>query len=175
MRHAALWAVLLLVAGACGGEDDRRRAGSGDLPLGGGMSLRFSIDPDPPRAGRPVTWSLTVRNEGVEAVTLTFSSGKSGDVILRPGSSGTPRAPGSSGTPRAPGGKTGSTEAYRWSRGRFFTEAVRREVVRPNRDKVYRLDEPKLPVEPGRYELVASLAAEPAPEPVRRTINVAPG
>ena len=157
MRATALWAALLLLAAACGQEDGGRRAGgSGESPLGGGMSLRFHIEPDPPQTGKPVTWVLEVRNEGVEAVTLTFSSGKSGDVTLR-------RA--------GKDGKEGKA-VYRWSSGRFFTEAVRHEVVRPNRDKVYRLDEPKLAVEPGQYEVVASLASEPAPEPVRRAMSV---
>lgn len=139
-------AVLVVVAAAtaCGGGtvvNERR-------PAGPSLEVRFS--PDPLRAGKPVVFSLKVTNATDEAVTLTFSSGQSGDVVLlRDGD-----------------------EAYRWSAERLFTEAIRKEPLGPGERRVYRLEEPALAVEPGDYELVASLAAEPAPKPVRRAVTV---
>lgn len=137
-----LLAVMVLLAGCGSGPS------AGSEP--DGLSLEVSFDPEPPRQGQPVTWSLEVRNHGQEPVTLTFSSGQSGDVVLG----------------------RGGRERYRWSAERFFTEAVRKERLEPGQRKVYRLEEPELRVDPGGYELVASLASEPAPAPVRRQVTV---
>lgn len=140
--------VAVTLLGACG----RDRAGSGDdeAHSGGGLDLGVTSDPDPPRSGEPVVWDLRVRNGGDEPATLTFSSGKDGDVVLR----------------------RGGEEVYRWSAGRLFTQAVRKEVIGPGEERTYRLEEAALPVEPGAYELVATLAAEPAPGPVRQRVDV---
>ena len=63
-------------------------------------------------------------------------------------------------------------ERYRWSAGRFFTEAVRRVKLPANAEQEFRLDDPGLAVEPGSYDLVATLASDPAPDPIRRKIQV---
>ena len=145
--------VLCVVLTACGSESGNVRDRSSDSPLGGGIGLRLTVSPERPVSAQPVTWLLTLTNEGVEAVDLTFASGKSGDVVLR----------------------RDGKEAHRWSDGRFFTEAVRHVRVPPNQAKEYRLQDPGLAVKAGRYDLIATLASEPAPDPVRRSIEVFAG
>ncbi len=139
--------------GACGrggGEDRARPDDESETPVGGGLGLEVDSEPDPPRSGQAVDWLITVRNDGAEAVTLTFSSGRPGDVVLT----------------------RDGAEVYRWSADRFFTEAVRHERLKPNEEKVYRLDEKALDVPPGEYELTATLASEPAPDARRRTVTI---
>ncbi|MGH9000474.1 MAG: BsuPI-related putative proteinase inhibitor, partial [Acidimicrobiia bacterium] len=132
-------------------EEGGARADERDVPLGGGLSFDLSFEPDPLRSGQPATWTLTLGNAGVEAVTLTFASSQEGDVVLR----------------RRSGG-----EAYRWSGAKFFAEAIRRVRLRPNEEKVYTLEEKALDVDPGAYELTATIEAVPAPEPIRRQVEV---
>ena len=148
VRAPALLAVMVLVAAGCGDGGEQE---PGAPPSGGGLTLGVAFDPDPPEAGKPVTWSLTVGNGGAEAVTLTFSSGKRGDVVLE---------------------GEGGGEAYRWSDGRFFTEALSRQELGPGQEVVYRLEEPSLSVEPGDYTLVATLAAEPEVGPDRQRVQI---
>ena len=151
MRAAALLVILALVAGGCGADGGEQEGNQAGEPGGGGLTLSVAFDPDPPQAGKPVSWSLTVRNEGGEEVTLTFPSGKRGDVVLE--------------------GER-DEEVYRWSEGRFFTEAVSRERLRPDQEVVYRLEEPSLSLEPGDYDLVATLAAEPELGPARQRVHI---
>lgn len=148
MRAVALFVLLALVAGACGDDGGGEEGGGSG---GGGLGFAVAFEPDPPLAGKPVIWSLTVRNQGGEAVTLTFPSGKRGDVVLE-------------------GDR--NEEVYRWSDGRFFTEAVVRERLGPDQEVVYRLEEPSLSVEPGDYDLVATLAAEPEVGPDRQRVHI---
>lgn len=118
-----------------------------------GLSLRVGFSPEPLQAEAPVTWSLEVRNNTADPVTLVFSSAKRGDVVLlRDGN-----------------------EIYRWSAERVFPQVIRSEPLGPGERTVYRLEEPRLAVDPGPYELAASLAAEPAPSPVRRGVTVEEG
>lgn len=148
MRVPALLAVLAVLATGCGDDGGGQQTGD---PPGGGIALSVAFEPDPPVAGEPVTWSLTVRNDGGEAVILTFPSGKRGDVLLE---------------------GAGDEEVYRWSEGRFFTEAVTRHELSPDQEVVYRLEEPSLSVEPGDYDLVATLAAEPEVGPARQRVHI---
>lgn len=156
MRARRLAALVLsgMLLGGCGGDDDD----DGDTarqPLGGGLVLKLMVEPDKPRSGEPVTWTLEVVNAGVEAVTLTFASSQRGDVILR---------------------REGRKEpVYRWSADRFFAEVVTEERLRANDEKRYELVDEGFSVPPGDYELVATLKASPAPDPVRRDIEVERG
>jgi hypothetical protein len=148
VKAAGFLITLVLLAGACGGGGGGDQRGD---PGGGELGLSVAFEPDPPEAGKPVMWSLRVRNDGGEAVTLTFPSGKRGDVVLE---------------------DERQAEAYRWSDGRFFTEAVTRERLGPDQEVVYRLEEPSLSVEAGDYDLVATLAAEPQVGPDRRRVHI---
>ena len=149
-RLGVIAAVLLALTGCGGGEGDSE--GSRSAEGSGGLSLALSFSPEPLRAGQPVTWSLEVTNGAQAPVTLTFPSGQYGDVVLlRDG-----------------------TEAYRWSSKKFFPQAVVKERLEAQGDKVFPLEEKALSVEPGDYDLVATLAADPAPAPVRRRVSVEP-
>ena len=118
-------------------------------PGAGGLSLTVRHG-EPVRARAPVTWTLEVRNAGTAPVTLVFSSGQRGDVVL------------------AQDGR----ERYRWSRGRAFTQVFGEMPLAPGQAQSFELREESLVVEPGRYELVASLATRPAPSEVRRSVTV---
>lgn len=100
-------------------------------------------------AGR-VRWALEVRNQGDTAATLVYPTAQEGDVVLR----------------------RGGEEVYRWSADRSFAQAERCQVI--GAAQVYRLELARSPldVEPGDYELVARLAAAPAPDPVRLDVTV---
>jgi hypothetical protein len=97
-------------------------------------------EPDPPVTGGPVTWLLKVRNDGREPATLTFPSGKRGDVVLE---------------------DDRRQEVYRWSANRFFTQNMYRAEVEAGQEVVFRLEEAALAVAAGEYDVVATLAAEP--------------
>jgi hypothetical protein len=144
---AVLLAALAVLTAGCGGDGGQEQG----EPVVGGLAFSARFEPDPLVAGKPVTWSLTVRNDSGEAVTLTFPSGKQGDVVLE---------------------DDRNAEVYRWSGGRFFTEAVIRKQLRPDQEVVYRLEEPSLSVEPGDYHLVATLAAEPDTGPDRQRVHI---
>jgi hypothetical protein len=144
----------ILMAGGCGGDDDDDND-TARQPLGGGLALKLYVEPEKPRTGEPVTWTLEVINAGVEAVTLTFASAQRGDIVLREE------------------GKKSPT--YRWSADRFFAEVIKEERLRPNDEKRYSLDEKALDVPAGKYELEATLKASPTPDPVRRDIKIEAG
>jgi hypothetical protein len=113
------------------------------------LSLAFGFRPDPLQPSAPVAWDFTVTNVSGELVTMTFSSGQDGEVVLL----------------------QGGAEKYRWSQGRVFTQAIRTKDLAPGESLSFSLDD-TLPVEPGSYELVASVASDPAPAPAQRTVTV---
>jgi hypothetical protein len=96
-----------------------------------------------------VGWTLTVRNEGA-AVTLEFSSGQNGDVVL----------------------SQEGVERYRWSAGRAFTQVFRQVPFGAGEVRSFQLSPARLDVAPGSYQLVASLSARPAPAQVSETVRV---
>ncbi|MEF8821249.1 MAG: BsuPI-related putative proteinase inhibitor [Halovenus sp.] len=57
-----------------------------------------------------VQFSFSVVNEGTTAVTLTFSSGKRADIVVR---------------------DLSGEELWRWSDGRMFTQAITRATLEP--------------------------------------------
>ncbi len=57
-------------------------------------------------------------------------------------------------------------EVWRWSRRMFFTQVLRKEAIRPNKNWTFevtwnRLDNDLNPVEPGKYAVVGSLVTQP--------------
>lgn len=153
-RLAALAAIplvvaVLLAASACG------RGGEADNPVvlepnqEKGLTLTLTHT-EPLRAKAPVTWTLGVRNAGPEHVSLTFSSGQRGDVVLL----------------------QGGAERYRWGMGKAFTQAFAEMSLAPGQGESFELKDDTLGVEPGQYEMVASLKSQPSPDEVRQAVTV---
>jgi hypothetical protein len=84
-----------------------------------------------------------------DVLTMTFPSGQDGDVVL----------------------SQNGEERYRWSAGRFFTQAVRTVELAPSEAYHFTLED-TLAVEPGSYELIATVASEPAPAPAMRNVTI---
>jgi len=144
----ALAVTLLLVMSACGGgEDDEPVVLEPNQEEGLTLTLTHT---EPLRARAPVTWTVQVRNAGQEAVVLTFSSGQRGDVVLA----------------------QGSAERYRWSSGKTFTQALSEMSVDPGQTESFELKDDTLEVEPGQYDLVASLKSQLSPTEVRQAVIV---
>ena len=101
-------------------------------------------------AGEPVTWALTVTNEGAP-VTLEFRSGQLGDVVLI--------------------GDDGR-EAYRWSNDRSFTAALVERPLDAGASETFELAEESLDIEPGSYRLTATVRSDPAIPPAEQTVTV---
>ena len=149
MRRLAILLLLTTLAG-CG--RDNGDGGGSESQAGQqkkGLFLSVSFD-EPLRSGQPVTWTLEVENGGSEETTLTFRSGKDGDVAL----------------------VRGGREVYRWSSTRYFTQAMRHERLEPGQKKEFTLEDKGFSAEAGDYELVAELDSEPAPPPARRSVKV---
>ena len=136
-------AALAAVIGAGGcGSDGPPEAG-----VGVSLELRHT---EPLRAGAPVRWSLVLRNDTPNRLALAFPSGKDGDVVLR----------------------RDGEERYRWSTDRVFPAVVRELLVGPNETRTFPLEDEALDVEPGQYELVATLSVDKVVPPLERTVTV---
>jgi hypothetical protein len=112
------------------------------------LSLSIGFEPDPLQPGA-VRWNFSVTNVSEETVTLTFNSGQDGDVVL----------------------SQNGEERYRWSADRFFTQAIRTIELAPDEAYHFALED-RLAVEPGSYELVATVDSDPAPAPAVRNVTV---
>lgn len=124
--------------------------GANGGPSNGGGALSLAVDvPDELVAGGQVTWRLTVTNRSDDDITLAFTSGRHGDVVLR----------------------AGGEEAYRWSEGMVFAQVLTDVAVPAGGEVTFELPG-TLDVEPGPYVLEASVPADPAPEPVTRDVTV---
>ena len=148
-RRARAGAVLRVAAVAvvvvmAGGCGD---SDSSDPGVGVSLEMRHT---EPLRSGAAVRWTLVLRNDRPSRLDLEFGSGKDGDVVLL----------------------QGDQERYRWSSGRFFTEAVRKLALGANETRTFALEDPKLAVAPGQYDLVASLASKEKIPPVTKKVNV---
>ena len=131
------------LAASCGAD------GGGEATTGeGGLTLQVGYGPL--RAGAPVAWELVVANRGDQGVTLVFASGQDGDVVLA----------------------RDGQERYRWSLDRSFTQALREVPLPAGATRTFTLEPGPLAVEPGEYELEATLAARPHPPAARETVTV---
>lgn len=150
MRLMALAAVLALSALAgCGDDGDDGARGPGDAPPEDPLTL--SVTWDGLTAGSPVEWRFVVRNQSDATVSLTFSSGQDGDVVLV---------------------DDAEQVVYRWSEGRMFTQALRERALAAGEELRFAL-EGTLDAPPGTYSLRATVSAEPAPPPVVERVVVA--
>ena len=152
-----LAAVALVVLGGCGDGGGGEAVGpdptpppEAPAPDRGGLSLTLRHT-EPLRDRSPVTWTLEVRNGGTVPVELAFSSGQRGEVVLL----------------------QGSVERYRWSEGKVFAQALGQVSLPAGQSQSFDLRDQALDVEPGTYDLVATLASRPAPPEVRRRLDVA--
>ena len=96
---------------------------------------------------------FTVINTSEKLLPLTFKSGQTYDFEVVDASTG--------------------QEVWRWSRRMFFTQVIRQEAIRGNRNLVFEVtwnhrDNDLNPVNPGNYKVTASLATQPpiASDPV---------
>lgn len=149
LRLAAVIGAGLAVATACGGDPTPGADDAGDVAAGTELSLAVSWGPAL-IAGEPVTWALTVTNEGAP-VTLEFRSGQQGDVVLT---------------------AADGSEAYRWSADRSFTAALVEQPLGAGSSETFELAEDDLDVEPGSYLLTASVPSKPPVPPVQETVTV---
>lgn len=146
---ALVVAAALVVGTGCGGDPDPGAGGAGDEAAGTDLSLAVSWD-EALVAGEPVTWALTVTNEGAP-VTLEFRSGQQGEVVLT---------------------ADDGTEAYRWSDDRSFTAALIEQPLDAGASETFELTEDELDVEPGSYRLTATVPSDPPVPPVEQTVTV---
>ena len=138
-----------LMATACGGDPTPGADDAGDGAAETELSLAVSWG-EALIAGEPVTWALTVTNEGAP-VTLEFRSGQQGDVVLT---------------------TDDGSEAYRWSADRSFTAALVEQPLGAGASETFELAEDDLDVEPGSYLLTATVPSKPPVPPVQETVTV---
>ena len=154
MTLRLLGALAVVVALSCGSGDDEpsaaagRPAATGAEPAGA-LALTVRV-PDPLVAGQPVTWHLLATNRSDADVTLTFPSAQRGEVVLLDGDGG---------------------EAYRWSDGMLFAQALGEEGLAAGDELAIELPG-RLDVAPGTYRLEAGTTSDPAPDPVVREVVV---
>lgn len=164
MKLVVVLLATVVILGACNGgdgDDDESPPTTGDPAAGqvgvlvGDLdqgSVEATAAPDPPVAGESVVWSFAVTNTSAEPLTLTFPSGQRADIVL----------------------SDEGEEVYRWSEGRVFTQAIEDVTVDAGETVTFDL-ESTLDIGPGTYELTATLTSDPAPAPMRRTIDVEAG
>lgn len=104
------------------------------------LTIRAGHLPEELTTGTEVNWLFDITNTSGSTVELTFPSGRQGDVVL----------------------SDEDGEAYRWSSGRAFTQAVRTIDLEPGQRIGFSLGD-SLDVRPGTYSLEAMIAAS-APE-----------
>ena len=115
----------------------------------GRLSLSFGFQPDPLPSDGGVQWTFAMTNVSDNVVSLSFATGQDGDVVL----------------------SQNGQERYRWSSGRAFTQSIRNVDLAPGEAYRFTLDD-ALALEPGQYELVATVSSDPAPTPATRTVTI---
>ncbi|MGH9021954.1 MAG: BsuPI-related putative proteinase inhibitor [Acidimicrobiia bacterium] len=155
LGRAGLAAALTVIAGsslACGGgesDPETQRPGTTATTQGSGLALQVSWSPERPKRDEEMTWRLEVKNSGSEALELVFSSGQNGDVVVR----------------------QEGREVHRWSAERVFSQEVRNEPLGAGESRTYELAD-RVALEPGDYEVEATLSAEPAPTPATARLEM---
>lgn len=144
-RLGAILACAALLAG-CGGASQTDAPTSTDA-----LQLAVRADPQPLRSGQPGAFLLEVTNEADRELSMSFDTTQRGDVAL----------------------ETNGVEVYRWAARRVFAHVETRVTVGAGDTVTFRLDELRLPVGPGDYELVATLSGQPKLQVIREPLTVA--
>ncbi len=105
-----------------------------------GLRLRYSPVSEPVSSGDPVWWAFDVTNTGQAPVELVFSDGQRADVIL----------------------SQGDVDAYTWSTGKSFTQAVETVKLEPGESLSIVLND-TLDVPAGDYDVTARVTATVSP------------
>lgn len=135
----------------CAGAGGNTLAPPRGADRAGGLVVGIAFSPHPLRAGGPVRWRVRVKNRTGTPRTLTFRTTQRADVILR---------------------RAGAIR-YRWSEDRFFAPVVSKRRLAAEAKWTFRLTD-RLEVRPGRYKLLATIAAQPAVTSTR-TLRVEAG
>ncbi len=163
MTRLVATALLTLVATAaagCGADQDPSVGGasapastSGTAPGSGAAAAELALAvevTEGPVAGGAVRWRLTVINGTGADVTLSFTSSQQGEVVLT---------------------SADGVEAYRWSDGMVFAQALTQTELAARAEVTFELTG-LLDVEPGTYALEAGVTSDPAPAPARLDVTV---
>jgi hypothetical protein len=127
-------------------------AGQAEAPTStDAAQLTVRTDPQPLRSGQPGAFVLEVTNDGDRDVAMSFDTTQRGDVAL----------------------ETNGVEVYRWAARRVFAHDEAEVVIGAGDTVTYRLDELRLPVGPGEYEVLATMAGRPQLQVVRAPLTVA--
>ncbi|MCZ7664531.1 MAG: BsuPI-related putative proteinase inhibitor [Thermoleophilia bacterium] len=115
-----------------------------------GIRVRLAYAPDPLRSPGNVAWLLDVTNALSTPLTLRFNDGQLGEVVLR----------------------RNGAEAYRWSEGKVFTQALQEIALAPGETRAISLND-ELSLEPDIYDVTAWVTAEsPALPQVETEIEI---
>jgi len=139
--------VLLALAAFAGGGPEQAAAGGLELRLeiqdaGGRGAQRFA-------AGETVDFVLEIRNAGETALALEFATARTHDFAVLDAE---------------------GREAWRWSRGRLFAQALASIELAAGETRRFaaswdQRDASGAPVRPGRYQVLGTLASVPSPPP----------
>lgn len=140
--------VVATVAAACGGGSASDALASTDQ-----LQLAVRTDPQPLRSGQPGSFVLEVTSVADQPLDVRFDTSQRGDVAL----------------------ETENVEVYRWAAQRVFAQETHQVTLDPGARVEFRLDEFRLPVGPGAYEMLATLSGQPELQVVRVPVTVDPG
>ena len=123
MRLLVGIAAVLAVSASCAGSSEV----SGDRRVVGDVTVTFTVRPARVEVGKTVLLTLRVTNVAGRPAELTFPSAKLYDFWVT----------------------RGSDEVWRWSDGRFFTQAIEKRTIGPQ--DTLTLSEPWVARDDGRF------------------------
>lgn len=116
------------------------------------VELDASARPSRPVSGEPVRWVLELTNPGDEPAAVAFPTTQRGDVRL----------------------SEAGVDVYHWAEPRAFSVVQEVEVILAGETVSFHLDDDRLAVPPGEYEILASVRAIEVNRVVRETVTVRP-
>lgn len=117
------------------------------------LELDASARPSRPVSGEPVRWTLELTNPGDEPVVVAFPTTRRGDVRL----------------------SEAGVDVYHWAEPRSFSVVRGVVVILAGETVSFPLDEDRLQVPPGDYEMLASVRGIQVNRVVRESVTVRPG